>query len=91
MKGILRALFGPRTVEYRLSDEDQQLMTALQFSNAVLLDEVQALSIELRALIELEERFANGAVRAADPKKGKGRSDGRLDGPDSECQGKGAL
>jgi hypothetical protein len=89
MKAILRALFGKRAVECRLSDEDHQAMAALQFSNAVLLDEVQALSMELRALIELEERFANGAVRGTNPEKGKGRGDGRLDGKDNQRKGQG--
>lgn len=93
MRTILDAIFGKRVVEYRLSDDDHQLITAIQFSAAVLLDEIQALSMELGAtriqLEELAEKVMELYAARPNPEEGKGRGFRRSDGKDNPGKGKG--
>lgn len=90
MQRLWNWLKGLRVVEYRLSEEDRERMDALQFHNAGLLDEIQALCLEMSAtrqaleVIAEELRDINGGIQ-----KAKGRATRRSRSADHQdpCAG----
>ncbi len=85
-----------RVVEYRLSDDDRQMVEGLQLQLAAVFDEVQAFSMEMsatRSVLEgINENLVNvNARRTSAPEKGKGRTHRSTYNKDNQRQGKGEV
>lgn len=92
MKWLKALLISQGMVEYRLCEEDRELLESIQFDNVALHDAMQALISELSATRVVMETIAERLVQKdGDTKEGKGRTDRPVGSKDNQGTSKGPL